>query len=458
MASDFTHVIWDAPNLAYYGLDPDGNIFTGPNQEAEDFELLPILYSIKDSEGNDILYNITLFGYMPADKKPLLPDNASQINCLTRYSRIGDGSVFKEYAYKDLGTILDTIYTMAENAQNSSKAVEFFMSSDKMTHTEDSDPTPKFKLKQGEITTFHDLELTTFDSSIGESITVATDTQIGDILNGSVIDKNSNLFSLIKKMLTKRTIPFTYKKPSVAFSGSGNSSVEFGTTVNVNIGYSYTQNDGPRKDLVTTSGVNQGSFKPLPSASSRSFTFTVNWPVGTVGNGGTLREDSFGCYNGIQGVTYLTNAEGKGYAPDNNKHGNHDILGNELSSCAAGNASKTVTVSGYYYCFYGASTSEYTDLSSTAIRALNKVQKPNTFKLSCNAGTKALIFASPTKLKDITQQSAMNASCIGSFTKDGVNPWETEVMLADGVTSVKYYVYKYYTDGTLDTDTFNITL
>lgn len=455
MAVDYSHVLWDKPHLAYYGLDAEGNVFVDENgQRIEDFELLPLLYSIKDKDGNDILYNITLFGYMPADKKPLIPSSDSRINCLTRYSRIGDGSTFKDYAYKDLGTILDTIYAMAEKAQY----INFFMTSDKMQHTEEGEK--KYKLEPNEITSFHDLELTTFDSSIGENIVVATDQQIGDILNGSTIGKDENLFSLLKKMFTKRTVPFTYSKPTVSFTGSNNQSVEFGTTVNVTIGYNYNKNDGPNASLVTTSGVTSGSFKPLPSATSKGFTLTVNWPVGTLANGGTLKEDSFGCYNGINGTTYLTNSEGKGYAPDSDKHSDKDILGNLLSSCAAGSQSKTVTISGFYYCFYGTGLTEYTDasLNSAMIRGLSKVQKPGSYALNCAAGTKALIFASPTKVKSITQKNAMNAEVLASFTKDGTNPWEVQVMLADGTTAVTYYIYKYFTNASLDADTFNITL
>ena len=78
--------------------------------------------------------------------------------------------------------------------------------------------------------------------------------------------------------------------------------------------------------------------------------------------------------------------------------------------------------------------------------------------MNCPAGSKGLIFASPTKLKSITQASAMNAECLGAFTKDGTNPWEADVMLADGTTPAKYYVYKYFAAAPLDQDTFNITL
>lgn len=453
MAIDYSEVDWTRPNNAYYGLDSAGNYYDGfPEEDISLFTLLPILYNPTNFSGQptDKLANIILYGYMPVDQNIKLPDNQSQINVLTRYSRIGDGSMFKNYSYKDLGSILDTIYTMA----NSAKSVQYFITSEKMKNTIDGQK--MVELPQNEVIDFHQMELTTFDSSIGEDIVVATDNQLGDILNGTTISKDSDLYSVLKKMFTKRTTPFTYARPSVSFTGSSNSSVEFGTTVNVSIGYSYNKNDGPNTSLVTTSGVTSGTFKPLPSATSKGFTLTVNWPVGSLANGGVLKEDSFGCYNGIQGTTYTTNKENKGYAPDNNKHSATDVLGNTLSSCPAGSASKTVTVSGFYYAFYGTGTTEYTTLTSAAIRALSKIQKGSTYALNCAAGTKAIIFASPTKVTSITQKSAMEAQALGSFTKDGVNPWEVDVLLADGTTSVKYYVYKYYTQGTLGADTFTI--
>lgn len=455
MAIDYSQVDWTRPNNAYYGMDSAGNIFTGePGQDVSDFTLLPFLYNIKDFSGQftDKLANVILYGYMPVDKNIKIPENQSQINVLTRYSRIGDGSMFKDYSYKDLGTILDTIYSMA----NSASSVQYFISSDKMQNTIEG--VKAIQLPQNGVLNFHQMELTASDSSIGEDIVVATDNQLGDILNGTTISKDESLLNLIKKMFTKRTVPFTYVKPSVTFSGSNSQSVEFGTTVNVSITHTYIKNDGPNASLVTTSGTPTGSFKPLPTSTSRNFNLVVNWPTGTLANGGTLKEDSFGCYNGINGETFLTNAQGRGYAPDNDKHSATDILGNALSSCAAGNQSKTVTISGFYYMFSGYGTTEYTTLDSATIRALTKTKKANTFALNCTEGTKAIIFASPTKVTSIKQASAMNAECLESFTKDGTNPWEVDVMLADGTTSAKYYVYKYFTQGTLNKDTFNITI
>ena len=457
MALDYSEVNWTRANNAYYGIDDAGNYYIGSLSQISDidaFSLLPVLYNRTNLEGEylDKLANVKLYGYMPADKNIKIPENHSEVNVLTRYSRIGgDGSTFKDYSYKDLGSILETLYTTANTAASAS----YFVQSDKMTNTIDG--VKAVQLPQNGVISFHDMELTSFDSSLGEDIVVSTDNQLGDILNGTTLSANENVFSILKKIFTKRTVDFTYQAPSVAFSGSSNSSVEYGTTVNVNIGYTYTKNDGPNANLVTTSGSSSGSFKPLPSATSKSFTFKVSWPEGTLANGGTLKEDSYGCYNGIKGTTFLTNSTGKGYAPDSNKHADKDVLGNLLSSCAANSASKTVTVSGFYYAFYGTGTTEYTTLNSSVIRNLNKVKKGSTYALTCTAGTKSLIFASPTKVKSITQKSAMNAECLSSFTKDGTNPWEVSVYLADGTTAVTYYVYKYFTEGTLSADTFNIT-
>ncbi len=456
MALDYSEVNWTRANNAYYGIDEAGNYYIGTDSQIagiDVFSLVPIVYNRKNIGGEylDKLANIKLYGYMPADKNIKIPENHSEVNVLTRYSRIGDGSTFKDYSYKDLGSILDTLYDTA----NAAASISYFVQSDKMTKTIDG--IKATQLPRNEVISFHEMELTSFDSSLGEDIVVSTDNQLGDILNGTTISANENVYSIFKKIFTKRTVGFTYTAPTVAFSGSSNSSVEYGTTVNVNIEYTYTKNDGPNANLVTTSGSSSGSFKPLPTNTSKSFTFKVSWPEGTLANGGTLKEDSYGCYNGIKGTTYLTNSTGKGYAPDSNKHSTTDVLGNLLSSCAANSASKTVTVSGFYYAFYGTGTTEYTTLNSSVIRGLNKVKKGSTYALNCTAGTKALIFASPTKVTSITQKSAMNAECLSSFTKDGTNPWEVSVYLADGTTAVTYYVYKYFTQGTLGADTFNIT-
>ena len=241
MALDYSEVNWTRANNAYYGIDDAGNYYIGSLSQISDidaFSLLPVLYNRTNLEGEylDKLANVKLYGYMPADKNIKIPENHSEVNVLTRYSRIGgDGSTFKDYSYKDLGSILETLYTTANTAASAS----YFVQSDKMTNTIDG--VKAVQLPQNGVISFHDMELTSFDSSLGEDIVVSTDNQLGDILNGTTLSANENVFSILKKIFTKRTVDFTYQAPSVAFSGSSNSSVEYGTTVNVNIGYTYTK-------------------------------------------------------------------------------------------------------------------------------------------------------------------------------------------------------------------------
>lgn len=121
---DFSKINYTNQNNAYYGIDADGNYYTDESQSRSSFKLLPVVYNIQDESvvETDQLANVILEGYMNIDQNVKIPDADSSLNMLTRYSRIATGTYFKSYSYKDLGYILDMIYTSVASSSSDSSA------------------------------------------------------------------------------------------------------------------------------------------------------------------------------------------------------------------------------------------------------------------------------------------------------------------------------------------------
>ena len=271
-----------------------------------------------------------------------------------------------------------------------------------------------------------------------------TTSAIGNITltNGqaTIAAEGKNLKQVFETIFVKEKNP-TVTQPSVSVSLSGAGAKEVGTKVTPSYNATFNKGSyeyGPDTGLTATWAVKDsrneegtaaaGSFSELEVGDNTNYTVTATATYGT-------------------GATPLTNI-GKPYA---------------AGAIVAGSKNGTSSaITGYRNSFYGTLTEMPEALSSATIRGLSgkansKWTNGKTFTISIPVGAKAVIFAYPATLRDVTSVKDVNglsAEVKSAFVKSTLS-----VEGANAYAGADYKVYvSEFAEAVQKANTYNVTI
>lgn len=255
---------------------------------------------------------------------------------------------------------------------------------------------------------------------------LGTGGSVGGIKDGDTIDADTDLDTLIKKIITKQVLP-TYTSPKLTLtrtSGDAAGNHEIGETVKVTLTASFTQNDaGALTAIAINDGTNDvltGTTSPLVLSDHeiKAGTGTTTFKATATYGDGAAKQDNLG--------------------EDDTEH---IIKGGTITS------STTVSFSGKRRAFFGsgAGTLDGSTVTSAEIRALtDTVLNPvngTVHQFDIPAGIQHIVFAYPSTLEDVKQVKYVDLGDTGmasSFVKS-----TTQVADAAGENATDYKVYIY---------------
>lgn len=258
-------------------------------------------------------------------------------------------------------------------------------------------------------------------SATDKPITV-TGVTVGNLTNGSVIPEGSTLTEFLELMLCK-TIGVKSISPSVVLTGESlGATYEVGTTVNMQLGYVFT--DGK---FVGETGYN---YSVNAGCAVKEALYSKNGTVLGSSN------DTLVIPEGDTKYSVSVKYDASTVTPVNN-------MGTELVNViAAGTATSTKSVKGLYKYFMGYSTkTSYDQFNSDDVRALNVssgyITGNKTFVESpiTSNGT-SIVIACPSKYSLKSIQNGVNANILANFESG-----EVAVKTGDIETTYTVYVY-----------------
>lgn len=270
-----------------------------------------------------------------------------------------------------------------------------------------------------------------------ESIEVMLTNPVGSYSNGDVIDANTSVDVIIKK-LVQQQIPPVYTAPSInlVVAGKAVGSYEAGTSCNPSLTSTFTAGDAGAitEHKITKNGTSVASGTATSLAHSDTFVLgdeTVTFVSSCTYEDGAIKNDNFG----------------------------DPYPSTSIKSGTVTSSSKSYT--GFRKYFYGADNTTTAPTASAEIRALTgstvAASNGKTFTLSVTAGQRRAMFAYPATLRDVTSVKYVemgNDESKAFFTKTLV-----DVEGADGFTAMSYKVYTYIPDQAFPSNmTLNITI
>lgn len=258
-------------------------------------------------------------------------------------------------------------------------------------------------------------------------------TQVGYITlsngQGTIPSQGKNLKEVFEAMYVKESNPTT-NQPAVSLTFNQANSYEVGTTVTPTY----------------SASLSTGSYSYGPATGITASSWSV---TDTAGHSSTSASGSFEAFTVADNTNYkitATATHGAGAIPVTNK-GNSYAAG----QIAAGNKSKTSNaVTGYRSFFYGASTKEWSELTTDDIRALTNGGAYNgakSFTVKANQvdGAKCIVVAIPSNttrggLNTVILTSAMNTPVTDLYERKAAT---VKVEGVNKATAVDYDLYVY---------------
>lgn len=258
-------------------------------------------------------------------------------------------------------------------------------------------------------------------SATDKPITV-TGVSVGNLSNGFVIPEGSTLTDVLELLLCK-TIGVKSVSPSVVLTGESlGSTYEVGTTVNLQLGYVFT--DGK---FVGETGY---SYSVNANCAVKEAVYSKNGAV--LGSS----SDSLVVPEGDTKYMVSVKYDGSTVVPVNN-------MGEDVNvSIAAGTATSTKSVKGLYKYFVGYSAkTSYDQFTSDDVRALNASTgylsgNKSVAESAMTSNGTSIVIACPSKYTLKSIQNGVGASILANF-KSG------EVAVRTGDIDTMYTVYVY---------------
>lgn len=281
----------------------------------------------------------------------------------------------------------------------------------------------KSKNSTGGYDIMHPITKTT-NVKTNESIEVMLTDPIGSYANGDVIDANTSVDVIIKK-LVQQQIPPVYTTPSIslAVAGKAAGSYEAGTSCNPSFTSTFTVGDA---GAITEHKLTKGD-ETVATGTGASLTHSETFILGDE----TVKFKS--------SCTYEAGAI------------KNDNFGEPYASTAIGAGTKTSSeksYTGFRKYFHGADNTTTAPVASSEIRALtggtSAAANGNTFTLKVTAGQRRAMFAYPATLRDVTSVKYVEMG--NDESKTFFNKTLVDVEGADGFDAISYKVYTYIPD------------
>jgi hypothetical protein len=273
---------------------------------------------------------------------------------------------------------------------------------------------------------------------------------IGYLEAGDTVPTGTSLQEFIELLLTSQFYP-TFTEPSAGLSSATPYSREIGSKLTPTLTASYTAGS-------VSGTMSNGVWLPnsvqsaVWTGSVTKYSFSGTGITGTADNG-TTAAYTVGAEQtiGDSGLTYTVsiNYAAGTYVAVNSAGASTDANGNNYVVHPSGAVTATVSFTGFRNMFYGvsSSSSDVPTNNATAtsiVRALASTKSSpangNTFTLSPVVGTRRVMFAYPSTLRDVTSviDSGTGYNVKDSFTKTVFN-----VEGANGFTGIAYKIYSF---------------
>lgn len=275
---------------------------------------------------------------------------------------------------------------------------------------------------------------------------------------GTFATNGKSVAEALTEILSKREQPKITAQPSagnLTINHSG--SVEAGTKFDSITASAVTFEDGSYTYESTTGVTVTGRTAARVSNPASSATITV------ADNGSFT--DTFTCIIGDKGGdnTYssIKYTETVSYSDGNVAKDNLGAASNPAIQIKAGSVTKTsAELKPFRKYFYGTATIQATSFDSAAIRLLTNstaaAANGTSFSLTVPEGTKQVIIAYPSTLRDLTNvldTAAFGTDIVGNFTKSLV-----DVEGANGYTAIEYKVWVYNPETALGANTYTVKI
>lgn len=291
-------------------------------------------------------------------------------------------------------------------------------------------------------------------------------TQVGNITKTqtgttTLSAKGKTVQEVLESIFCTKLQPTITANPSISgFTLSNAASVEAGTKVTTATFGTAVLNPGSYKygpaTGVTATSYNVDRVCVPTSLSSTGVASATSGTDNNSGNGFIIGDQ--GGDNVVSSLKYTITI---GYTEGVTAYDNLGGASDPVIKIAAGNTSSTTSA---YTCFrkyfYGSTTDNGTEITSSVVRGFTGSTKAATkgtkFTLNVVEGARRVVIAYPATLNDLTSVTDVNAfgtDITDSFTKSLVS-----VEGANGYTAIQYKVYVYEPATALGADTYNVTI